>query len=71
MTLDNLDPQQAAAEAHDLKEALLRLQTFLTMVEKGYDFTTPQGARFIAQMREAQTMLNRQCQILLKHYDAI
>jgi hypothetical protein len=53
---------------HDLAQAILRLETALGMMSQGFDFTTPEGGRLLAQLREAVAVVKTEATLLKEIY---
>lgn len=53
---------------HDFLEAIQRFETAIKLMERGFDFTTTEGARLIVQLQEAVEILKIEGKVLKDLY---
>lgn len=49
---------------HDFLEAIQRFETSIKLMERGFDFTTPEGCRMVSQLKESLDTLKIESKVL-------
>lgn len=62
------EPETFASRRHDFAQSTQRFETAITMMERGFDFTTRDGARLLGQLKDALIVIKSHEPLLRELY---